>query len=445
MFYFGWIYKGTNGNDVLYGTPFADIFQGFGGNDEFHSSKGADAYYGGSGSDTVSYYQSHAAVEVDLDKSAKGKGGHAEGDTYDSIENIVGTNHFGDRISGDRFNNEIHGAGGNDILKGRGGHDLLSGGTGNDIIEGGDGNDRLNGGTGKDLLYGDDGLDILRGGDGNDKLFGGQDHDQLTGGEGSDYLDGGDGFDLAFFGANVFIDLQAGTGRGGDAEGDTIVNIERVSAELSSTILGDSLDNRIYLRAGDSVGDGRGGDDFFLSLGNNNTLIGGSGVDTVSYETLNQQSHFSNGVRVDLDAGTGENLNAGAGTPDQLSGFENVTGSDHDDYLFGDSGNNRLLGRDGDDVLGGGRGDDEMSGGYGMDVFVFNNSRNDDDDDVVTDFRIGEDLIDFTNSRNRIDDFDELMDRSDQVGSNTVIDTGDGTITLLNVNRNSLDEEDFLF
>lgn len=445
MFNFGWIYKGTSGNDVLYGSPFPDIFQGFGGDDEFNSSKGADTYYGGSGSDTVSYYTSYAAVRIDLDKSPKGIGGHAEDDFYDSIENFHGTNHFGDFIGGDRFDNEIHGHGGNDVLKGRGGDDRLFGGTGNDSVEGGDGNDGIFGGTGKDLLFGGDGIDRLTGNDGRDKLFGGDGSDTLNGGEGSDMLDGGDGIDTAIFGANVAVDLLAGTGHGGDAQGDSIVNIENVSAQQGSTVLGDNLGNVFYLRLGNSFGDGRGGDDIFLSLGYGNTLIGGTGVDTVTYETLNQQSHFSNGVRVDLDAGTGENLNAGAGTPDQLSGIENVTGSNHDDVIFGDGADNRLFGRDGNDVLSGGRGNDQLSGGHGSDVFVFNNSRNDDDDDVVTDFRIGEDLLDFSDSRNRIDDYDEFRDRSDQVGSDTVIDTGDGTITLVNVNRNSLDEGDFIF
>ena len=51
-----------------------------------------------------------------------------------------------------------------------------------------------------------------------------------------------------------------------------------------------------------------------------------------------------------------------------LSGFENITGSDHDDILTGDAGNNVLTGGDGTDTLSGGAGDDVLIGGAGVDV-----------------------------------------------------------------------------
>ena len=99
--------KGTKFDDTLFGTASNDFFYGEAGNDTFHSSAGGDAYFGGSGIDTVKYLDSAEAISVDLAKNAA-RGGDAAGDTFDSIQNIEGTD-FNDYIAGDEEDNTFDG------------------------------------------------------------------------------------------------------------------------------------------------------------------------------------------------------------------------------------------------------------------------------------------------------------------------------------------------
>ena len=74
-----------------------------------------------------------------------GIGGDAEGDTYDSIEDVQGSR-FSDQIRGNDIANGILGLDGDDHPRGRGGNDYLVGGAGADTLHGGlraDGTRRL--------------------------------------------------------------------------------------------------------------------------------------------------------------------------------------------------------------------------------------------------------------------------------------------------------------
>jgi hypothetical protein len=80
------------------------------------------------------------------------------------------------------------------------------------------------------------------------------------------------------------------------------------------------------------------------------------------------------------------------------------------------------------------------------DVFVFDSGRQVDDLDYITDFRTGVDKIDLS----RTDkfggtDFDELLASANQVGADTVIDMGEGTLTLEGIDVEDLVAEDFIF
>jgi len=61
--------------------------------------------------------------------------------------------------------------------------------------------------------------------------------------------------------------------------------------------------------------------------------------------------------------------------------------------MFGGQGDDTLGGGNGFDTLHGGRGDDQLSGGAASDTFVLKRRS---DDDVITDFQNGMDVVDLT-------------------------------------------------
>ena len=149
------------------------------------------------------------------------------------------------------------------------------------------------------------------------------------------------------------MSLALGTGIGGDAEGDRLFNIENLT--------GSNFDDTLEGNAG------------------NNLLVGGLGIDTVSYANATSGAN-GQGVTVNLALTSAQNT-IRAGT-DTLSGFENLTGSEFNDTLTGTTAANVLTGLGGNDILNGGAGADWMLGGTGNDTYVVDNVG-----DVVTETR----------------------------------------------------------
>src|SRR5438270_24922 len=103
-------------------------------------------------------------------------------------------------------------------------------------------------------INGTDGRDSLVGTIDNDEIYGFDDDDRLNGGDGADHIDGGDedpylgdGGDTAAYGdsdAFVFVSLATGRGFGGDAERDTLVDIENLSgSRFGDLLVGDDQNN----------------------------------------------------------------------------------------------------------------------------------------------------------------------------------------------------------
>jgi Ca2+-binding RTX toxin-like protein len=200
--------KGTTGSDHYIGTAFNDTFDG---------SAGADRLDGGAGIDIVSFVNAKAGVTASL---SNGTSGDAAGDTYISVEGLLGSS-FDDILIGN----------GSAILKGRGGNDTyfikagdvveeagnegrdtvivgsshalaldaqievlrlegisskisahltgsnidneIVGHAGTNSLKGLGGNDLIKAFSGNDRVYGDAGSDTIHGGTGNDRLYGG--------------------------------------------------------------------------------------------------------------------------------------------------------------------------------------------------------------------------------------------------------------------------------
>lgn len=308
---------GYSGNDTLIGGQAGDYLDGGDGNDILEGGVGTDALKGGNGIDYASYEHAAGSVRVSLDFPGSNLG-EAQGDTYESIEGLIGSA-FDDNLSGKT-----------------GAENILIGGARNDTLEGADKNDRL---------YGQDGSDELLGGNGDDIL---------EGGVGADTLKGNTGFDIASHvgsGAAVVVNLDTKTASGGDAQGDTYDSIEG--------LLGSAFNDVLFGDANANVLNGGGGNDVLAGGAGADALVGGAGTDTVDY------SASTAGVIVDL-AGIGS---GGDAQGDTYSSIENVVGTAAADRLYGDGAANILQGSGGNDILDGRGGGDVLYGGVGDDTY----------------------------------------------------------------------------
>ncbi|MDH5640949.1 MAG: putative Ig domain-containing protein, partial [Nitrospira sp.] len=86
----------------------------------------------------------------------------------DSFAVTVDLNHT---FTGTAGNDTLTGTSGDDVLTGLGGNDVLSGLAGNDVLDGGAGSDSLSGGDGDDILYVDSADSFISGGAGYDTLY----------------------------------------------------------------------------------------------------------------------------------------------------------------------------------------------------------------------------------------------------------------------------------
>ena len=141
---------GNNLNNNMRGNAFGNVINGMSGDDTLNGNSGADTLRGGAGADslngdadidTASYSSSAARVRVNLATNS-GLDADAQGDTFDSIENLIGSA-FNDVLTGNTAANAVSGGAGADTLNGNGGGDTLFGGLGLDTLTGGGGNDKF--------------------------------------------------------------------------------------------------------------------------------------------------------------------------------------------------------------------------------------------------------------------------------------------------------------
>lgn len=369
---------GGNGNDNFNGGDGADIMDGGTGNDIFNfdsTDTGVDFVTGGDGTDFASFVGYGFAIWVDLDAASGAEVYHRNGQdvssgTWTAVTNLVsvesiGTTQFSDVIFGSAADNSFS------YVNNIGGFDRFDGRGGSDTVD----FNQAQSAIWVDMQF--NGIEAwTRGG----------------------------------------INLNSGTW-------DTIANfvsIENVVAtSFQDQIQGNASDNTFSYTVNNA-----GANAF-------DRYDGRAGIDTADFG----RSNFA--VWVDLgftgiEAWTRGNTNVASGTWDQianLENFENITGSEYEDQLFGDNGDN---------VINGGNSADQLTGRGGVDTFVF---EGDFGFDEVMDFQDGTDLLDFSDFGIGIADL-TIVDNG--VGGTTITYNG-FDVTLTGVDVSLIDAADFVF
>ncbi len=373
---------------------------------DFVATSAAETFNGNGDDDSVSFING-GAVNVDLQNNTA-RGGHAEGDTLNNIENIIGSDNSSARdfIWGDANDNVIEGMAGADILEGGVGADTIDGGAGWDYARYTRSTSGVNinldtethtgghaagdtlisieaivGSVHNDVIIGDSGNNYFRAENGNDTMNGGLGNDQLIGGNGNDsyiYVGGRDRF------------TETGSGNDSVTIDNTSFNLSNLvisgnvfqfSAQDTITFNDLSLFETFIIFDPSSSGflslslsglqdalDGAGNDD--VGTSGNDTFIGNS--DAVSYDGLGGRdtvdySNSADAVMVDL---LNNVANGGLSQGDQFTSIENIHGSDSAsarDFIYGDDAANVIRGLNGNDILEGGKGADVIDGGAGWD------------------------------------------------------------------------------
>lgn len=454
---------GLAGNDILIGGAGNDTLDAGDGNDTLRGDAGDDILSGGAGTDTVDYAsEGNGGVTLNLSAIAQTVGtttlgaGRAAGtatgnDTLSGIENVkLGAGV--DTVWGSADANIIDLGAGNDVAYGLAGNDTLIGGFGDDILDGGDGNDAVQGGEGDDTL---------RGGIGANSLKGGAGEDTFIGGTGTDAFDGGDGIDTVNYeqaAAAITVALDGSLTNTGEAAGDTFVRstVEIVRGTgFNDWLRGDVAAETLFGGAGADKLEGLSGNDTLDGGVGADAMIGGIGDDTYFVDDAGDivtelASQGIDEIRSSLSATT---LGANVENLLLLDGGVSGTGNDAANTLRGNGAANTLSGLGGNDILSGEAGNDRLVGGAGNDILV--GGEGDDTfvfkagfgKDVVNDFEAGQgvhDVLEF--STDIFADYATAVAAATQVGTDTVFTlSGGDTVTLKNVLKTDLHQDDFLF
>jgi Ca2+-binding RTX toxin-like protein len=228
--------------------------------------------------------------------------------------------------------------------------------------------------------------------------------DTLIGSAGADTLDGGEGIDTVDYSASniaVNINVLTGIGSGGDAQGDRLINIERlVGSAHKDTLDFSGAVGSLMINTVDGTSNQKlNGSNTDLSFTGFERIVGSQHGDTytvnsIATEIVESSTGGTDTVRASVNYTLGANLENLILTDGATSGTGNaldntITGNDLGNTLSGGAGNDSLIGGHGNDTLDGGTGADTMRGGAGNDNYVVDNAN-----DVVEEkFNEGTDTV----------------------------------------------------
>lgn len=177
-------------------------------------------------------------------------------------------------------------------------------------------------------------------------------------------------------------------------------------------------------------------DAFFITFGDSNGSSPGSNDDDDLFgddgDNIIRGSNRSDDIR-------------GRGGNDRLigrGGGDDIYGEDGDDILVGGGGGDDLFGGNGNDILRGGSGQDDLRGGLGKDILLGGGDRDtfvleENGNDIIRDFLDGVDEIGITGGL----EFDDLMFQ--QRGNNTLVTANGSRVALMQgVDASSITRDD---
>ena len=396
--------NGTEGNDRIFAGPGDDTIHGLAGDDLLVGEDGNDEIFGGAGQDRIF------------------------GGTDDTENDTLGGA------------DTLHGGDGNDVIYGGNMNDVIYGGAGDDFINGFGDDDTLHGGAGRDLFRFDAfaGINLIA---------------DFTQGEDQIFIHRDDSRSIDFIGTRAFeprVDRDGdGIPDGADYQvryshrnGETVIEADESGdgvADLTIRLTGEielkAADFRFATDRSQDTTQGTAGKDRLKGTEGADSIAAGLGDDTVEGGAGNDRIHGDlpvdpSGARnvggrdkikagagndsVDGGAGNdtlygeagddvlvgGEFVRAADGTWETRGGRDTLHGGDGNDRLFGGGEADKLHGDAGDDTLDGGQGFDTLQGGAGRDTFAFHG---DVQGDLVLDFKLGEDRLQFDGARTTID------------------------------------------
>lgn len=221
--------------------------------------------------------------------------------------------------------------------------------------------------------------------------------------------------------------------------GITINDDDNVYSDINPTIKGSNSGDLIAAGLNNDKVRGYDGDDRIWGGSGNDTINGDNGNDTIYGGTGHDK--ITGGRGNDLMYGQrGNDVMSGWGGNDRISGgngSDRLYGQQGNDRLYGGNGNDKLYastdndlvsGGNGKDLVNGGAGSDTMTGGKGADTFEFKDGDLMDWNeisgswteknrklDVVTDFKLNEDRVEF-------DNYGNVTSRDDLKAWSTMID-----------------------
>ncbi|QGP78033.1 beta strand repeat-containing protein [Sphingobium sp. CAP-1] len=357
-----------HGGDVLtsienvVGSAYADDLSGDANNNMLDGGAGDDTLAGGAGDDV---YVVDSAQDVVIEVAGQG---------YDSVRASVSYS-----LAGTAVEELVLTGTANINAQGGAADNVLVGNGGNNILDGGAGVDRMTGGNGDDIYYVDNALDVVNeaAGGGVDEvrtsaaayslsanvenlrgvsatgqyLVGNALANEIRAGSGDDRLDGGAGADTLIGGLGddaYYVDNAGDVIVEHDGEGS-----DRVFATASVDLSGNFVEDLLLQGSANINGIGNALNNIIQANSGNNVLVGGAGIDILTYRSA------TSAVTISL-AATGPQATGGSGT-DTVSGFEDLRGSLYSDHLTGDNGSN---------VIDGDWGADTMIGLGGNDIYI---------------------------------------------------------------------------